>query len=166
MPPGTVPHTSLSALTRRISKPCVALRNKIEMGEKMIIHDQASFSKTLTETDVYLFAGITGDFNPIHIDQVAAKASYAHSRIVHGALVSSMISTVIGLHLPGPGTVYMQQDSKFLKPVYIGDTVTAVVEVIEILNRTKGIINLRTYVKNQNNELVLDGHAVVKAPEI
>lgn len=132
----------------------------------MKIGDQASFSKTISETDVYLFAGITGDFNPIHIDQIAASTSFAHSRIAHGALVSGMISTVIGMHLPGPGTIYMEQDSKYLKPVFIGDTLTATVEVAELLNSTKNIVKLRTNVKNQDNEEVLDGYAIVKAPGI
>lgn len=130
----------------------------------MRIGEKASFSKTISESDIYLFAGITGDFNPIHVDSMTAESSFAHARIAHGTLVSGMISTVIGMKLPGPGTVYMEQDSKFLKPVYIGDTVTANVEVTEIINSTKGIIKLRTYVNNQKNELVIDGYAIIKAP--
>ena len=131
----------------------------------MKIGKKASFSKTISETDVYLFAGITGDFNPIHINSIAAADSFAHSRIVHGALISGMISSVIGMQLPGAGTVYMEQDSKYIRPVYIGDTVTATVEMVEILNETKGIARLRTYVHNQNNELVVDGQAIIKMPE-
>lgn len=130
----------------------------------MTIGDKACFSKTISETDVYLFAGITGDFNPVHINSVIAGNSFARTRIAHGALVSGMISTVIGMQLPGPGTIYMEQDSKFLKPVCMGDTVTATVEVAEVVNEAKGIVRLRTYVSNQNNELVIDGYAIVKKP--
>lgn len=130
----------------------------------MRIGERASFSKTVSESDVYLFAGITGDFNPIHINSVAAGGSFAHSRIAHGALISGMISTVIGMKLPGEGTVYLEQNSRFLKPVYIGDTVTATVEVAEIINSAKRIVKLKTYVKNQKNECVVDGFAVIKAP--
>lgn len=130
----------------------------------MKIGEKASFSKTISESDVYLFAGITGDFNPIHIDSVTAGNSFASSRIAHGSLISGMISAVIGMKLPGAGTVYLEQDSRFLKPVYIGDTVTAIVEVAEIINRTKGIVKLKTYVNNQDNECVVDGFAIIKAP--
>lgn len=132
----------------------------------MTIGDKAYFTKTISEGDVYLFAGITGDFNPIHINKVAAENSFTHSRIAHGALVSGMISTVIGTKLPGNGTIYMEQDSKFLRPVYIGDTITATVEIAEIINENKGILKLKTSVINQNNETVLDGFAIVKTPII
>ncbi len=138
------------------------------MSEKLYkfsIGEKAEFSKTISESDVYLFAGITGDMNPLHINKIKAAQSFAKRRIVHGALLSGMISSVIGMELPGCGTVYMEQDSKFLKPVFIGDTVKAVVEIKDILNEEKGIIKLNTYVFNQNDEMVLDGYAVVKTPE-
>lgn len=111
-----------------------------------------------------MFAGITGDMNPLHIDEVVAAQSFAKRRIVHGALLSGMISTVIGMKLPGFGTVYMEQDSKFLKPVYIGDTVKAVVEIEDVLSEKKGIIKLKTFVLNQKQEQVVEGYAVVKVP--
>lgn len=128
------------------------------------IGDTASFSKTISEADVYLFAGITGDFNSVHVNQILAEESFAHTRIAHGALISGMISTVIGMQLPGLGTIYMEQDSRFLLPVCIGDTITATVVIDELLNSEKGVMKLKTYVKNQKNELVLDGFAIVKAP--
>lgn len=101
------------------------------------VGETAEFSKTISESDVYLFAGITGDMNPVHIDEIEAAQCFTKKRIVHGALVSGMVSTVIGMKLPGSGTIYMEQDSKFIKPVYIGDTVKAAVEVQEILNEKK-----------------------------
>lgn len=129
---------------------------KIEVGNK------AEFGKTISESDVYMFAGITGDMNPIHINSIEAEKSFVGKRIVHGALVSGLISSVIGMQLPGPGTIYMEQNSKFVKPVFFGDTVVAKVEVSEILNLEKGIIRLSTKVYNQNGELVVDGYAIVK----
>lgn len=128
------------------------------------VGERAEFSKTISESDVYLFAGITGDMNPVHVNEVEASQSFAKKRIVHGALVSGMISTVIGMKLPGPGTVYMEQDSKFIRPVFLGDTIKAVVEVLEIMNARKGILKLNTIVTNQNDETVLTGFAVVKIP--
>ena len=85
-------------------------------------------------------------------------------QIVHGILVGSLLSNVIGMKLPGPGTIYMEQNLKFLKPVYIGDTITACAEISEIINETKNILRMSTKCINQNNELVVDGYAVVKAP--
>lgn len=128
------------------------------------VGEKEEFCKTLSESDVYLFAGITGDMNPLHINEVEAARSFAKKRIVHGTLLSGMISTVIGMRLPGPGTIYMEQDSKFVKPVYIGDTIRAVVEIQEILNEEKGIMKLNTVIYNQNNEIVLTGFAVVMTP--
>lgn len=126
------------------------------------IGDVGTFEKTISESDVYMYAGITGDLNPIHINKVAAEKTVFKERIVHGLLTGGLISTVIGLHMPGPGTVYLEQNFKFVKAVKIGDTVKATVEVIEILNEDKGILKLKTIVTNQNNELVVDGYAIVK----
>lgn len=141
----------------------VRLRSSNDRSEYRI-GDKAEFCKTISESDVYLFAGITGDMNPIHINEIEAAASFAKKRIVHGALLSGMVSTVIGMKLPGPGTIYMEQDSRFIKPVFFGDTINAVVEIKEILNETKGILKLDTVVFNQNNEIVLTGFAVVMVP--
>lgn len=122
------------------------------------------FTKTITESDVSLFAGITGDFNPAHINAEWAKESIFGERIVHGILVTGLISAVIGMKLPGPGAIYMEQDTKFLRPVKLQDTVTAEVELEEILNKEKRILRLATRGYNQKGELVLEGYAVVKAP--
>lgn len=129
------------------------------------IGEKAEFSKTISESDVYSFAGISGDMNPIHIDEVCARNSFAGHRIVHGALLNGFISTVIGMKLPGYGTIYMEQCSQFVKPVYINDTVKAVVEIVEIINASKRILKLDTKVFNQDEEMVVRGYAIVKAPE-
>lgn len=128
------------------------------------IGECAEFSKTISEYDISAFAGLTGDMNPIHIDGEAAERSFAGKRVAHGAYIAGLISNVIGMKLPGPGSIYLEQDSRFRKPVYLGDTVTAAVEVTEILNNKKGILKLSTAVRNQKEETVLEGYAVVKAP--
>ena len=126
---------------------------------------QAKVSKTISESDVYLFAGITGDLNPVHVNIIQAEKSIFKERIAHGILVVGLISNVIGMQFPGPGTIYMQQDTKFLAPVKIGDTVTAIVTLSKIINTEKCILELTTEVFNQNNEKVITGKAVVKAPK-
>ena len=129
---------------------------------KFEIGQSASFSKTITETDIVNFAGISGDFNPVHINDIAAASSRFGKRICHGALVNSFISTVLGMYMPGPGTIYMSQESKFIKPVYVNDTVTAICEIISISD--KGKAEISTTVINQNNEIVVQGKALVLLP--
>ncbi len=126
------------------------------------VGDRASFTKTMTEADVILFAGISGDLNPAHINDVYAKQSMFKGRIVHGMLAGSLISTVLGTQLPGPGTIYLSQDLKFLKPVYLNDTLRATVEILEI--REKGRTRLKTIVENQENVCVIEGEALVLLP--
>lgn len=123
---------------------------------------RASFSKTVSEADVYGFAGITGDFNPLHVNAQKAKEELFGERIAHGMLSASFISTVIAMYLPGPGTIYLGQNVKFLKPVKFGDTITATVEIEELQER--GRARLHTWVENQRQEVVVDGSALVKLP--
>jgi 3-hydroxybutyryl-CoA dehydratase len=125
--------------------------------------NKAQLSKTISETDVYLYAGITGDFNPAHINEEYAGKTHFKGRIAHGMLIGGLISAVIGNQLPGPGTLYISQELEFLAPVRIGDTITAEVEVIEIL-REKKHTRLRTTCVNQKGEKVVDGHALVSPP--
>jgi 3-hydroxybutyryl-CoA dehydratase len=129
--------------------------------EDIQVGDDASFAKTITESDILGFAGITGDFNPIHIDAEYAKESVFKERIAHGMLVSGLISAVLGTQLPGPNSIYLGQELKFTAPVKIGDTVTAVVTVTDKRD-DKRIITLRTTVSNHRGEVVVDGSAVVK----
>lgn len=129
------------------------------------VGESASFSKTISESDIYGFAGLTGDFNSVHVNDEKAKDSAFGRRIAHGMLVGGLISTVIGTKMPGEGTIYLEQDLKFQEPVFIGDTCTAVVTVEDILNAEKGIFRLNTVVKNQSDKTVVDGFAVVKYRE-
>lgn len=131
--------------------------------EEIKIGDKASFEKTVTETDIYLYAGITGDLNPAHINQRTAENSMFKGRIAHGMLSAGFISAVLGMYLPGPGTIYLSQELKFIAPVFIGDTIRAEAEVIEKME--KGRIRLKTVCYNQEGKTVLDGFAVVLAPK-
>lgn len=131
--------------------------------EELKIGDTASFSKTVSESDVYLFAGVTGDLNPAHVNEEFAKDTFFETRIAHGMLSAGFISAVIGTKLPGPGTIYMRQELKFTAPVRIGDTVKAIVEVIEIVVDKKRV-RLKTYCVNQDNTTVVDGEALVSPP--
>lgn len=131
--------------------------------EEIAIGDSAEFTKTMSESDVYLFAGITGDLNPAHIDQVSASQSQFGGRIVHGMLSSSLISAVLGMKLPGPGTIYLGQELSFKAPVHIGDTITAKVEAIEVIKQR--FLKFKTTITNQSGELVIDGYATVMPPK-
>ena len=128
----------------------------------MKIGDSADFAKTISESDVYMFAGITGDFNPIHVNHEYAKKSIFSNRIVHGMLTSSLISTILGTKLPGPGTVFLEQNIKFKNPVYIGDTVYAKICLKDIINYEKGIIKFENLITNQDNIIVAEGYSIVK----
>ncbi|MFJ8259547.1 MaoC family dehydratase [Peribacillus asahii] len=128
--------------------------NDIQVG------DVESFIKTITDSDISQFAGLTGDINPIHLDEEFAKETPFKERIAHGLLTGSFISTVIGTKLPGVNSIYLSQNFKFTAPVKIGDTIKATVEVVEKRDDKK-IIKLKTQVLNQHEEMVVDGEAVV-----
>lgn len=132
--------------------------NQIQIGDK------AFFQKTITETDVYLYAGITGDINPAHINEEVSKDTMFKGRIAHGMLTAGLVSAVLGVHLPGPGTIYMGQELKFTAPVRFGDTIKAEVEVIERIEE-KNRIKLNTICTNQNGDVVLKGVATVMPPK-
>lgn len=125
--------------------------------------DCAVISKTISESDVYLFAGITGDFNPAHVDEITAKAGRFGGRIAHGMLGAGLISAVLGTRLPGPGTIYLGQELSFTKPVRIGDTVTALCTVNKLIPE-KNIAYIDTICTNQRGETVIKGTATVMPP--
>jgi 3-hydroxybutyryl-CoA dehydratase len=131
-----------------------AARTDFQIGE------QASFTKTVTEADVTTFAGLIGDFNPLHVDAEYARKSRFGRRIAHGMLSGGLISAVLGNRLPGPGSIYLSQQIEFLAPVYIGDTITALVEVIA-WRPDKRIITLKTDCLNQDQKQVVTGKAVL-----
>lgn len=132
--------------------------------DQIKVGDKTSVIKTIGESDVYLFAGITGDLNPAHTNQVAAEKTMFKGRIAHGILVSGFISTCLGMQLPGPGTIYLSQNTKFTAPVHIGDTITAEVEAIEVITE-KNRVKFKTTCTNQDGKMVIDGEAVVMPPK-
>ncbi len=131
--------------------------------DELVIGDSYETSRTVTETDVVMYGGVSGDFNPAHFDEEAAKKGMFKTRIAHGMLSSGYISAVLGMHLPGPGTIYLSQTLKFLKPVFINDTITTKVEVVSI-DKEKKRATLKTECINQAGKTVITGEAVVIPP--
>lgn len=124
----------------------------------------ASRTRTFTSDDVQAFAEVSGDHNPIHLDSEYAATTVFERPIAHGMLTASMISGILGTELPGLGTIYLSQTMKFKAPVYIGDEITATVEVVTYRD-DKRIGTLSTTCTNQDGKIVLEGEAVVIAPE-
>ena len=123
---------------------------------------QANVEKTVTEDDVRVFARISGDTNPVHLDEEYAKGTIFRGRVAHGMLTAALISTVLGTKLPGPGTIYLHQTLKFLAPVRLGDTVLAEVEVLG-KDSEKRRLRLATRCRVQD-KVVLEGEALVQVP--
>lgn len=127
---------------------------------KFKIGDRASQTKCFSEQEVLHFSSLTGDENPIHFDADYAAKSPFGQKIVQGPMVVALIGGVLGTNLPGPGTIYLKQTTSFLKPVFIGEILTAIVEVIKV-REDKPVITLRTCVQNEKGEVVIDGEAVI-----
>lgn len=131
---------------------------------EMSIGDSAEFSKTLSEADIYLFAGLSGDLNPFHVNEEYAKNTFFKGRIAHGILLAGFISTVVGCYLPGPGSIYVSQELRFLAPARIGDTITARAEIQE-MDAERNRVILHTTCTTQDGTVVVDGKAVVSPPK-
>lgn len=130
--------------------------------EELKLWQQATVSRTITETDLRNFSGVSGDTNPMHLNEEFAKATPFGGCIVHGMLTASLISAVIGTKLPGPGCIYMSQTLKFLAPVRVGDTVYATGTVKELFpEKKRALITTQCFVKET---MVIDGEALVKVP--
>jgi 3-hydroxybutyryl-CoA dehydratase len=127
--------------------------DSIQLGET------ACLEKTISETDIYAYAGIVGDFNPVHVNQRFAEHTKFGARIAHGMLVSGLFSAVFAMKLPGEGAVYISQDLRFVAPVYIGDTIKAAVRVSEKLE--KGRVRFECIATNQRDMIVISGTAVL-----
>lgn len=121
---------------------------------------RASITKTIEARDVDLFAEISMDRNPVHLDEEYAGKTMFKKRIAHGILVSGLISAVLGTKLPGEGSIYLSQEMKFLAPVYLGDTITATVEVLELVPEKSRVI-MSTVCTNQDGKEVISGKAVL-----
>ena len=131
--------------------------------EDLSIGDTASISKQFSESDVLGYAAVSGDENPVHLSEEYAKTSPFKTRIVHGMLVGGLFSSIFGTDMPGVGTIYTHQSLKFTKPVYLNDTITAVVTVKEkIMGKNRVIFDC--IAKNQNGEIVIVGEAQLMPP--
>lgn len=135
--------------------------NKIPL-EEIEVGMNASYSQTVTDADIKAFAGISGDRNPVHVDEEYAEHSRYKKRIAHGFMTASYFSALFGTKIPGEGCVYVAQSLQFKRPVYIGDTVTATVEVTKV-DRDKKRVFFRTTCKVKN-KVVTDGAAEIFVP--
>ena len=132
------------------------------MNADFKVGDKVSVTKIFSAEDVRDFSNLSLDKNPLHLDSAYAKETIFGQRIVHGMLVASLFSGLLGVELPGEGSIYLGQSLSFMAPVYIGDEITATVEVIKI-REDKPIITLRTFCVNSQGVVVIDGEAVVKS---
>ena len=130
--------------------------------ESLEVGQKASFSKTVEERDIQLFAAMSGDHNPVHLDAEFAARSMFKERIAHGMFSGALISAAVACELPGPGTIYLGQQMSFQKPVKIGDTLTVRLEILEKLPKNR--VKIATRVLNQDGKQVVDGTATVMAP--
>jgi len=130
--------------------------------DELKVGDKAYYAKTITDYDVGAFAGCTTDISPVHLnEEFARNEAGLPGRIVHGAFTNSLVSAATGLKMPGQGSLYLMQNSKFRRMVQIGDTLTVVLEVIEKIEKHK-FVRLSTMVYNQRDELVLEGEALTR----
>ncbi len=135
------------------------------MGKTIQTGDKYAFSKIVSDEDVIQFSNVTGDKNPLHLDDEYAKTTMFGRRIAHGMIGAGIISGAIGMHLPGPGTTYLGQDLNFKNPVNIGDMLTVYLEVTDIVPKKKfNIAKIKTVCMNQNNDIVIEGTATVIPP--
>ena len=129
------------------------------------VGDAAEMRKTIADEDVRAFAELTGDHNPVHLDEEYAASTRFGRRIAHGMLGASLISAVLANELPGRGTIYLSQTLRFTAPVFLGDTVTARV-VVKHVREDKPVVTLETYCTNERGERVVEGEAVVLVPKV
>jgi 3-hydroxybutyryl-CoA dehydratase len=132
--------------------------------DELSIGDSARFTKTVTETDIAFFAAISGDFNPVHVDAEWARSSLFGGRVAHGPLTLALAAGVLGMELPGVGTIAVTNHIDYRRPVYVGDTITTLAEISERDVERNRVTVALTWT-NQGGELVADGYAVVMPPK-
>ena len=135
------------------------MTHKLTTFQDLKVGQKASLTKTITEEDLSHFIAITGDTNPIHVDDSFASQTFFGQRIAHGMLSASLFSTLVGLHIPGIGAIYKSQTLEFLRPVFIGDTLCAWFEIVEI-DQEKEEIVIKSWIENQDGKNVIEGRAV------
>ena len=132
-------------------------------ADEISVGDKASYTKTCSAEDVFLFAKISGDVNPIHLNEPYAKTTRFGRRIAHGMYTSALVSAAVALRLPGPGSIYLGQETRFSAPVFIDDTITVELEVVT-KREDKPIVGLSFTCKNQDDKTVASGMATILAP--
>ncbi|PIE43054.1 MAG: 3-hydroxybutyryl-CoA dehydratase [Gammaproteobacteria bacterium] len=130
--------------------------------DELAVGDSATYTRTLTEDEIILFAAVSGDVNPVHLDSEYAKTTMFKERIAHGMWSGALISATLATVIPGPGTIYLEQQMSFKKPVKLEDTLTVKLTVAE--KKSKNRVVMACQVTNQNDELVVEGVATVLAP--
>jgi acyl dehydratase len=131
--------------------------------DELTVGQTATYTRTVTDRDVQLFAAVSGDVNPVHLDAAFAATTQFKERIAHGMYTAGLISAAIAMELPGPGSIYLGQNLRFERPVKIGDTITVELKVTEKLAEKK-FVQLETIARNQHGKTVLSGSATVLPP--
>lgn len=132
-------------------------------ADELTVGDRASVSKLVSETDIHLYVGMTGDLNPLYTDESYAATQRYHGRVAPGALTAGLVVAVISTRLPGAGSILEREDLRFTAPVRPGDTITAFAEVVEVM-APRGRVRMSTVCKNQDGVVVLEGEVVVLPP--
>ncbi len=132
------------------------MEKQLTTFDDLAVGQQARFTKTITEADISLFIAITGDVNPLHVDATFAQRTFFKKPIAHGMLSAALLSHIVGMLLPGTGAIYRSQTLTFLGPVYVGDTLTASLEIIGI-DQEKELIEMRSLIENQHADTVIEG---------
>lgn len=131
---------------------------------ELTVGQSASMSRAVSDLDIVLFSVVTGDANPAHLDDAHAKQSRFGGRIAHGMLTAGFVSATMAMHLPGPGSIYLSQTLRFVRPVRAGDVITTRAEIVELIPATRRV-RLATVCRNQDQKVVLDGEALILVPE-
>jgi 3-hydroxybutyryl-CoA dehydratase len=131
--------------------------------DELAVGDRASITKVVNETDIHLYIGMTGDLNPVYVDEAYAHRTRFRGRVAPGILTTGLVIAVISTKLPGPGTILEKQEFRFTAPVRPGDALTAFVEVVEVLP-SRGRARMHTICKNQDGVVVLEGEVTVLPP--
>jgi acyl dehydratase len=158
-----IPYTLLSALSNTADEINTMAQLRNFTYEEITHGQRASYSREVTEREVQLFAAVSGDVNPVHLDAAYAATTRFGERIAHGMLTGAFVSAAIALELPGPGTIYLGQDLRFRLPVKLGDVITVKLEVTDKRDRRR-MVTLDCQVLNQHDKLVASGTAEVMAP--
>jgi acyl dehydratase len=137
------------------------MNDKLTTYNDLAIGQKTSLTKTITEADLSHFIAITGDINPLHVDEDFAAQTFFGQRIVHGMLSASLFSTLVGLHIPGIGAIYKSQTLEFLSPVFIGDTLCAWFEIVSIDLGIEEIV-IKSWIENQDGKIVIQGQAATQ----